>query len=71
MTTGLTKLEGPMWSYSSPCAEVGRGPKEMNVTPSSVAGKHGSREENTQLNLMTNTSSVKAKHKEIRVMSVF
>lgn len=43
----------------------------MNVTPSSVAGKHGIRQENTQLDLMTNTSSVKVKHKEIGVMRVF
>lgn len=68
MTTGLTKLEGPVWSHSLPRAEEERGPKEMNVTPSSVAGN---RQENTQLNLMTYTSSVKVKHKEIRVMRVF
>ena len=53
-----------VWSRSLLCAELERGPEEMNFTPSSLAARTWKQTGNTQSNLMTDMSRAKEKHKE-------
>lgn len=52
-----------VWSQSLLCAELERGPEEMNFTPSSLAAGTWKQTGNTQSNLMSDTSRAKEKHK--------